>query len=369
LKTILIFSNDHAYTYNFRKEIIEKLLSEGYKVYVALPYGEGIEKLKKMGCEFIEVSLNRRGKNPIQDLELLWTYIKILKKIKPSVVLTYTLKPNLYGSIASQIINVPHINNITGLGSAFLKDNLIKRTLLMVYKVALKKSDCVFFQNTSDLKFLKDNKIVKGNAKLIPGSGVNLSEFNFSELSNSEKIKFLYIGRIMKDKGIEEFLQAAKNIKKKFKNTEFEVLGYVEPTQKEYTQQLKNLHDNKIINYLGYQKNVKPIIEDTHCIIQPSHGGEGISNVLLESGAMGKLLIASNIPGCRETIDDEKNGFLFEPKDHIHLEKVIEKVLKLNFSQMKAMGVQSRKKVEVEFDRTIVVNEYIKEINKITSKG
>lgn len=365
----MILSNDHAYTYNFRKEVIQRLLDDGYKVCVVLPYGESVEKLKEMGCDFYHISLNRRGKNIFQDINLLMNYYKILKKVKPSLVLTYTLKPNLYGSIACQIMKVPHINNITGLGSAFIKDSWGRKILLSIYKIALRKSTHVFCQNSSDLNFLKNNKIINENSSLIPGSGVNLSEFIYSEMESYENKRFLYIGRIMKDKGIDEYLLAAKNLKLKYPNAQFEVVGYVEPSQLEYEEKLKRLHEEKIINYMGYSKNVKPIIQNTQCIIQPSHGGEGISNVLLESGAMGKLLIASNIPGCKETIDNGKNGYIFEVQNHIHLQEQIEKVIKLDVDKIKTMGRNSRIKMEKEFDREIVVSEYSEKINQILLKG
>lgn len=365
----MILSNDHAYTYNFRKEVIQRLLDEGYKVCIVLPYGESVEKLKEMGCEFYNISLNRRGKNIFQDVNLLMSYHKILREIKPSLVLTYTLKPNLYGSIACQMVKIPHINNITGLGSAFIKDNFSRKLLLSIYKIALRKSTHVFCQNSSDLNFLKKYKIINGNSSLIPGSGVNLSEFIYSEIDYYENKRFLYIGRIMKDKGIDEYLLAAENLKLKYPNAQFEVVGYVEPSQLEYKEKLERLHDKKIIKYIGYSKNVKPIIYSTQCIVQPSHGGEGISNVLLESGAMGKLLIASNIPGCRETIENGENGYIFEAKNHIHLQEQIEKVIKLDLDIIRAMGKKSRLKMEKEFDRKIVVDKYIGKINEILLKG
>ena len=173
----------------------------------------------------------------------------------------------------------------------------------------------------------------------------------------------------MKDKGIDEYLLAAENLKLKYPNAQFEVVGYVEPSQLEYKEKLERLHDKKIIKYIGYSKNVKPIIYSTQCIVQPSHGGEGISNVLLESGAMGKLLIASNIPGCRETIENGENGYIFEAKNHIHLQEQIEKVIKLDLDIIRAMGKKSRLKMEKEFDRKIVVDKYIGKVNEILLKG
>nr|WP_251136830.1 glycosyltransferase family 4 protein [Exiguobacterium sp. s193] len=368
MKKVMILSNDHAYTYNFRKEIIKELIKNDYEVNLVLPYGEKVDLLVEMGCKFHEVKLNRRGKNIFEEIKLLLQYYKIIKKVNPSVVLTYTLKPNLYGSLISRYLKIKHINNITGLGSAFINKGWINNLLLSIYKVSLKKSNFVFCQNSSDLKFLKDNKIISDNAVLIPGSGVNLNDFKFSEMEfdESNQFNFLYIGRIMKDKGIDEYLKAAEKIKKTNKHVQFNVLGYVEPSQKEYFKILEKYSDEKVINYLGYSKNVKEIIKKSHCIIQPSHGGEGISNVLLESGAMGRILIASNIPGCKETIDNNKNGFLFEKKNDNDLSNVIEQILKKKKYELQLMGLNSHNKIKKEFDRKIVVAHYMERINKIT---
>lgn len=364
-KKVLLLGNHGFVIYNFRKELIQKLLEEGYEVYISLPYDEKVDVMISWGCKFIETNVDRRGTNPLTDLKLVRHYVKILKDIKPDVVLTYTIKPNLYGGIACGILDVPYISNITGLGSGFNSKKMLKKFLVNLYKLGLKKSNCVFFQNTHDMKTLLDLNIVNGSYDMLPGSGVNLSEFKYTEYPNGETINFLFIGRIMKDKGINQYLEAAKIIKIKYPTVNFNVIGFIEKSQLEY-QEIINEYSNKgYINYLGYQSNVKPFIEKSHCLIQPSHGGEGLSNVLLEAAAKGRPLIASDIPGCKETIDNGNNGFTFESKNTESLIEKIETFLNLTSEEKRKQGMNSRMKIEKEFSRTIVISKYTNQIEKI----
>lgn len=362
---ILILANHGMGLYKFRKELIKKLIDENYKVYVSFPKDDYTKKLENLGCIFIETNVNRRGVNPISDLKLLLNYVKIIKQVKPDVVLTYTIKPNVYGSLACRLLNIPYINNITGLGSGFNNGVLLKSIISFLYKLSLRKSLCVFFQNESDMKSLVQRNIVKSNYHLIPGSGVNLTEFQYKEYPKEEPITFLFIGRIMKEKGIDQYLEAAKFIKKKYTNTQFNLIGFVEKTQQQYEGIIKKYNDYGYVNYLGYQPDVKPYIEKSHCLIQASHSGEGLSNVLLEAGAMGRALIASNIPGCRETVDEGRNGFLFEAKNEHDLIEKIEKFINLPYETKEKFGKNSRLKVEKEFDRKFVVNSYFRKIKEI----
>ncbi|MFF2286142.1 glycosyltransferase family 4 protein [Peribacillus butanolivorans] len=365
-KRVLLLGNHGFVIYNFRKELIQELLRNGYEVYISLPKDDDkVQTMISWGCHFIETNIDRRGTNPITDFNLILHYLKILKKVKPDVVLTYTIKPNLYGGLASRLLNIPCINNITGLGSGFSGDSLLKKFLSKMYKVSLKKSHCVFFQNTSDMNILLDNKTIKGNYELIPGSGVNLNEFMFKDFPDEQNPTFLFIGRIMKDKGIDEYLDAAKEVKGNYPNVRFNLIGFVEETQSHYHEKINNYQNHDYVKYLGYQSDVKPFIEESHCLVQASHGGEGLSNVLLETGATGRALIASNIPGCRETINEGENGYIFEPKNTRDLVEKIETFIQLSFESKMKMGHNSRKKVEKEFDRNIVVNAYMEKINQI----
>lgn len=361
----MIFANNDIWLYKLRKEIILELLKEGYEVVISCPGGSYVQTIVDWGCTFEETKVDRRGTNPLKDFQLLVSYLKVLKKVKPDVVLTYTIKPNLYGGIACRILSIPYINNITGLGSGFSKNSILKFAITSLYKISLRKSKCVFFQNIEDMKTLIDSKIVTGPAKLIPGSGVNLQEYKMMEFPKEEDASFIFIGRIMKDKGIDQYLEAAKEIKSKYPKTTFRVLGFIEETQPHYKNLLKDYEDNGFISFLGFQSNVKPFIEKSHCLVQPSHGGEGMSNVLLETAAIGRALIASNIPGCRETINEGINGYIFEKKNSESLIIKINNFMALTYEEKKIMGMHSREKIEKEFNRNIIVNAYINEINKL----
>lgn len=366
-KKIMFFGNHAFVIYNFRKELIKRLLHEGHEVILSMPYDkEKVPLMQSWGCKFVETKVDRRGTNLLKDISLLLHYIKILKSEKPDIVLTYTIKPNLYGGMACSFMSIPYITNITGLGSGFKEQSILKNILIFLYKFGLKNSSKVFFQNTHDQKVLKSYNIVKNSSEVIPGSGVNLKEFTMKKMPHDETAtKFLFVGRIMKDKGILEYLKAAEIVKKEYKeNVQFDVVGFIEPTESELSQKINTFDNEGIINYYGYQSNVKPFIENVHCLIQPSHGGEGISNVLLEAGAMGRVLIASNIPGCKETIDVGKNGFLFESKNAQDLANQMKKILKNDSLSIQQMGLNSRHKMNRTFDRNIVVNSYLEAINE-----
>lgn len=349
--------------YNFRKELIQDLLQQNYEVYISLPKDEKVDIMIEWGCKFIETKVDRRGTNPITDLKLIGHYLKILKSIKPDVVLSYTIKPNLYGGLACRLLGIPCINNITGLGSGFGHNPILKSFLTMLYKVSLKKSHCVFFQNTEDQATLLKKGIINGNHELIPGSGVNLQEFSLKSFPEEDQpISFLFIGRIMQDKGIDQFLEAAKIIKEKYPETVFNVIGFIESTHQQYADLISDYEERGYIKYLGYQTDVKPFIQQSHCLIQASHGGEGLSNVLLETAATGRVLIASDIAGCRETIDIGENGHVFVPGNTGSLVNIIEDFLGLSYVNKKIMGEKSRLKVEREFDRYIVIEAYKRKI-------
>ena len=361
MKKILILANNDIGLYNFRKELIERLIQEKNEVYISLPNGERVKDLEKLGCTFVETNVDRRGTNPIKDLKLILKYKNILKKVKPNIVLTYTIKPNIYGGLMCRIKNIPYICNITGLGTAAENESIVQKIVFVLYKCALKRVKCCFVQNSENLQFLTDNKLVdKMRCKLIPGSGVNLKHFKVLPYpNNSENVRFLFISRIMKEKGIEQYLEAAKTIKGKYSDTEFHVLGFCE---QEYEEQLQQLTEKGIINYHGLQKDVIPFLEETSCLIHPSYYPEGMSNVLLEASASGRPVITTNRSGCKETVEDGKTGYIIEMKNSQQLIDKIEEFLKLSNEQRKQMGLYARKKVEKEFDRNIVIEEYLKNL-------
>jgi len=357
---ILILSNHFITLYNFRKELIKRLVEDGHIVFISMPKSKDNSFFSDLGCKIIDTHVDRRGVNPIKDIELIINYIKIMKNVKPDIIFSYTIKPNIYGSIASSLTGNKQINNITGTGDTFLKKNIVSIVVKILYKLSIKNSYKVFFQNKGDRDFFVENNMVKDNFAMLPGSGVNLEEFTFTSLQFTGEMNFIFIGRIMEVKGIEEYLKCAKVIKHKYPNTNFYVAGFVE--EEKYKAIIEDYHDKGIINYIGFQKNIKTWIQRCHCTILPSHGGEGVPNVLLESSAMGRICIASKINGSRDVIEDGVTGYLFEAGNAEDLINKVEKLLSIDKEAIKQMGYAGRKRVEKEFDRKIVIDTYLKEV-------
>jgi glycosyltransferase involved in cell wall biosynthesis len=363
MRRILILGNHDVGLYKFRKELIVELLVD-YEVYISLPNGDFIEELKNLGCQFIETKINRRGTNPITDLKLLIKYKKIFDYVKPDLVLTYTIKPNIYGGIICRLTKTPYIANITGLGTAIENGGILQSITILLYKIGLMRASCVFFQNSENAEFMNSKGIVKGNQKIIPGSGVNLEYYSVMEYPNDDIVNFLFISRVMKQKGIDQYLDAAKQIRINYPNTQFHVIGFCEES---YEEKLKDLHEKGIIQYHGMQKDVRLFHKISHCTIHPTYYPEGMSNVLLEAAACGRPIITTNRSGCKEIVDNEVNGYIVEEMNSKDLREKIEKFLDLSNEKKKHMGIEGRIKVEKEFDRNKVVNFYMTEITRIIS--
>src|SRR5690554_9893 len=346
MKRVLFLVNHDIVIYNFRRELVQELLNQGYEVYISSPYGDRISLLEKLGAKFIETQIDRRGANPLKDYKLLRTYKRIMKDIRPDVVLTYTIKPNIYGGIAAGSLKIPYIANITGLGTAVERKSLLQKITTMLYKKAFKNVNTVFFQNQENMDYFIKQKIALGKHELIPGSGVNLEHFKLMPYPSDEIIRFVFIGRIMKEKGIEYYLEAARVLKKKYDNLEFHVCGFLEENYKDIINELVS---NNTIIYHGLVDDIRLILKDMHAIIHPTYYPEGISNVLLEAAAMGRPAIATNRSGCKEVIDHDTTGYLFEQKNQYDLNCQITKFLNLSNDLKKQMGLFARSKVNNVF--------------------
>ena len=358
--TILILTNNDAGLYRFRKELLVELLKEN-DVHVSLPNGKMINKLEKLGCIIHKTPISRHGTNPFQDFKLFRLYKKILKSVNPDVVLTYTVKPNVYGGLACSHLKIPYIANITGLGNSIENPGIVQKIVLFLYKKGLKKASTVFFQNKENMEFMIEHKIVRDNSVLLPGSGVNLQENKYEEYPlDDSRLVFVTIGRILKDKGIDELLAAAKTIKKEYNNVVFKVVGSFDGN---YEIIINNAVKKGVIEYLGYRDDIHNIIKHSHATIHPSYH-EGTSNVLLETAACGRPILASNISGCNNVFD-ETTGIPFEPKNVESLVLAIKKFIMLPNNERAEMGKKGRKKVEIEFGKSIIINDYIKAINNI----
>lgn len=354
---ILILTNIDTGLYYFRKELIEKLLIKN-EVIVAFPFGNLVEKFNDMGCKCIETSFNRRGKNPFMDLALLKRYKAIIRDVNPDLVLTYTIKPNVYGGIACQQLKVPYLSNITGIGTSISNGGILSSIALLLYKQGLKKSYCVFFQNESNMKLFEANHILKGKVRLIPGSGVNLQQHSFEEYPSDNSVtKLLFVGRVMKDKGIEELLGAVNTLN----GIHLDIVGEYD---EDYSRMIQDFQKKGIVTYHGHQENVHSFMKGAHCVVLPSYH-EGMSNVLLEAASTGRPIVATNVSGCKETYDEGITGFGCSPKSVESLQNAIKRFLCLSWEEKKRMGEMGRRKMEREFDRDIVVNAYLEEISKL----
>jgi len=367
MSTVLFLVNHEVVIYNFRLEIVERLLSDGHKVVISSPGGERIEKLKALGCIHEEISFDRHGKNPLKELELIRTYKKLMKKVKPDIVFTFTIKPNIYGSLAASALHIPYVANITGLGTAVENGGVMQKLTMLMYKKAFKNIQRVFFQNTENEEFFAKHHIAMGKHKLLPGSGVNLERFPATEYppiegeGKNRKVKFAFISRIMKEKGIDEYLKAARAIKKRYPDTEFHVCGFCEEGTR-YPEILKKYNDEGIIIYHGNIEDVASMMQEMHCIVHPTYYPEGISNVLLEACASSRPIITTGRSGCREVVDDGENGYVVKEKDCVDLTKKMEKCINCPWGSLRDKGVKARKKMETQYDRQIVVRAYLEEL-------
>lgn len=360
-KKILILSNHFVTIYKFRRELIMSLVERGHEVIVSLPYSEDIDKIQQLGVRTIVTNMDRKSLNPIKDFKLLIDYIRILKKEKPDTVIAYTIKPNAYGGIACKFHKCEFIANVTGLGSAYYKGGIVKKIVAMLYKFSFKNAKAVFFENKSNAQVLIDEKTIKKEqAVVMNGAGVNLEQFKFEPMPSDEVVKFLFVGRVMKEKGVDELFEAIKRIKSEYDNVEFGFIGWFEDN---YSEIIKNLEEENLIKYYGYQNDVIPFIKKSHCIILPSYH-EGMANVLLEGAAIGRCVIASDIPGCRESIIDGVSGWTCRVKDSEDLYDKIKKFIELDLEGKREMGRYGREHMKNIFDKNRVVKETIEVIEK-----
>ena len=351
MKKVLILANDVTTILQFRCELISALVSEGNEVIVSVPESERIIEIENLGAKVIKTNVSRHGKNPFKDLKLRRDYVKLVKEVNPDIVFTFTIKPNVYGGMACRKLKVPLVANVTGLGVVGDK-GILQKITLWLYKKGLKGAKCVFFQNASNKEFFESKKIVKGYTELLPGSGVNVERFSYIEYPTDEVINLLFIGRIIRDKGVYELADAAKHFQDN-NNLKFTILGTCEYGSENPFENLSN------VECAGYHKDVKPFIEKAHAIILPSYH-EGMANGLLEGAASGRPILASIIPGCKETFDEGFSGFGFEVKNSQSLIDAVSKFLSLNKEQRRDMGLAGRNKMETQFNRNIIIGKYLK---------
>lgn len=377
---IALLTNNDDDVYCFRLELIQAILKSGYRMLISCPDGPKFEIMEEIGLSrdrdflYDDPPIDRRGTNVIADGKLLIHYWKLFKKHRPSVILSYTAKPNVYASLAAHGLHIPVINNVTGLGSVLNERGVKQKFIMQLFKAAYRRSACIMFQNRTNMELAERLGWIKGDSKLIPGSGVALDRYPVQPYPeggdgiHGEPVIFNYFGRIMHDKGVDDFITAAKFIKAKYPNTEFNMLGFIEPTENHYKAELEDLEKQGVVFYRGSQKDVRPWIKRAHAIIHPSTYGEGMSNVLLENASSGRLIITTDNPGCMETVEDGVTGFIYHGGNVEELVRKTETVIAgMSNSSRREMGLKGREKVEKEFDRKIVIKAYLVKINLLTA--
>lgn len=366
---IAITVNTSWNIYNFRSGLIRVLLAQGHTIIAVAPKDEFSQRLIDMGCIYRDVTMNNTGSNPIKDLKLYTQLKTIYREEKPDIIYQYTVKPNIYGSMAAKSLSIPVINNVSGLGTVFLNKGITPRIAKLLYRQAFQKVELVFFQNQDDRKDFTDQiKLPRLKTKLLPGSGINLSEFKSEQELVTTPFSFLMIARLILDKGIIEYLDAARELKKTHPEVTFQLLGQLDEGHARglSASTLQTYIDDGSVSYLGTSDQVKATIEPCSCVVLPSYR-EGTPKTLLEASAMSKPIVTTDVPGCREVIIDGQNGYLCMVKNTTDLQKKLEKMLILDHDTLVEMGKAGRKLVEKKFDESIIINHYLTETYKILS--
>jgi len=350
--------------YNFRLNFVKSLLNKGYEVHTIAPHDSYTHYLEEIGCIHHDVTMDSRGVNPVKDIALFFELLGIYRKVRPDVILHFTIKPNVYGTLAASILKIPTINNVCGLGTVFLKKNLVSVIAMTLYKIAFLFPRKVFFQNSDDLNLFLNKKLIsKDTADLIPGSGIDLNHFQPMKFNRNKVFTFLLISRLITDKGILEYIQAIEYLKQKGMNARFQLLGAKDP---EHQRGIPlSLIDQWIaagtVEYLGTTEDVRTYIQKADCVVLPSYR-EGTPRTLLEAASSSKPIIATDVPGCHHVVEDNLNGLLCKIKSPYDLAEKMEKMSWLDDDTLKRFGENGRRKIEVQFNETFVIDKYLKEL-------
>ncbi|PWC19117.1 glycosyltransferase family 1 protein [Brenneria roseae subsp. roseae] len=369
MAVIVLTANTSWYIYNFRKNTIKALIDNGYSIVVISPKDEYSDKIISLGADFIPVHIERGSINPLKEILLIIRFFKIYNKLKPDVVLNFTPKNNIYSTLAATYAGSKVINNIAGLGVSFNKNNFLYFIVKNLYKLSQNKAYRVFFQNETDRNFFIDNDLIPiSKTKRLPGSGVDLERFCTVSAPDDGVVRFLLVARLLVEKGVVHFAEAAKILKNKYGDSvEFNLLGFIDSVSPSAisSDQINIWVNEGIVSYLGVSQNVEKEIGRSDCIVLPSFYREGVPKSLLEACAMGKPIITTDNVGCRETVVDGINGFLCTPRSSLSLLEKMESMINMTHAQRLAMGEYSRKKAENEFDEKIVINEYVRAVKEL----
>lgn len=348
------------------------LVERGYEVFAIAPRDQYSSKIEQLGVKFVDINIDQSGMNPFRDLQTLLYFIRVLHQNKIDVVLNFTPKNNIYSTLAAKVCGVKVINNVAGLGILFINESLTSKVARLLYKVSQRFADKIFFQNEDDRElFLLNNMARKEVTDRLPGSGADLSRFTIVPAVDDGVTRFLLIARMLYDKGVGHYVEAAKILKGKYgSQVEFNLLGFLDVNNPSAVtkEQMDIWVSEGIVNYLGVSDSVETEIAKADCVVLPSFYREGVPKSLLEAGAMGKPIVTTDNVGCRETVDDGINGFLCEPRSTASLVSQLERIITMGHDNRIAMGEKSRQKIEREFDERIIIGKYLEAINVLLSK-
>lgn len=363
-KIIAISINASWNIVNFRTGLIRALQRAGYRVVALAPTDDYSESLRDLDVVHIPLAMDSRGLSPLRDLLLLWRYWRALRRLKPDILLGYTAKPNIFGSLAAHALGIKVINNISGLGTAFIRQDILTRLVTWLYRLALRRSTTVFFQNEEDRGlFLATGTVRENQARLLPGSGIDLDHFKPTTRGGEDGFRFLLVARLLWFKGVGEYAEAARLVRAEMPGVRFQLLGFLDPANPNGVGEadLDRWVADGTIDYLGEADDVRPFIAEADCIVLPSYR-EGLPRTLLEAAAMAKPMIATDVPGCRQVVDHGGNGLLCAVRDAPALARAMIEMLHLPSDRRRAMGDAARFKVETHYDERIAINSYLRAI-------
>jgi glycosyltransferase involved in cell wall biosynthesis len=360
-RTVVLVANTAWYLLNFRANLIKALRSHNWVVHIVSPQADLFKELEQLGCKVHDIAIDNKGTNIINDLITMISFFRRFREIKPDLILNFTIKPVIYGTIVARALRLPTISTITGLGTLFFSNGFLKFVGICLYRVSLRSAACVVFQNIDDKRMFQDLHIIDSvPSVIIRGSGIDLKRFQFVPIPKTAIFRFLWVGRILKDKGIYEYVEAARIVKRQYQAVEFEVLGPSEVQNRTAVkrEELETWEKQGIIRYLGSVKDVRKYMRQAHCIVLPSYR-EGLPRALLEGAATGRPLIASAVPGCWDIVEDGENGYLCKARTGVDLADKMLGILGLSLVKLEEMGRNGRRKVEKEFASEIIVNQYL----------
>jgi glycosyltransferase involved in cell wall biosynthesis len=367
---VAIVLNTSWNIYNFRMNLIKSLKAEGYEIHTIAPNDTYTSSLVSAGCIHHDLTMDSRGANPLKDLALIFELHSIYRRIKPDVILHYTIKPNVYGTLAAAFLGIPAVNNVCGLGTVFLKRGMVSFIAKLLYRVSFRFARKVYFQNPDDLNLFIDEKLVPEKlVDLLPGSGIDLQKFTPAPYKRNSTFTFLLISRLITDKGVLEYIEAVKKLKATGLEAKFQVLGAID---EEHTcgiarKVIESWIHAGTIEYLGTTEDVRPFIQQADCIVLPSYR-EGTPRVLLEAASSSKPIVATDVPGCRQVVENQVNGLLCKLKDADDLAEKMYTMTRFDDQQLKTFGYNGRVKMETTFEESRVVNKYLQILQQMRSE-